>query len=166
MPAPQPIIPMPRMPVLDLQVQAALESQLHGVGALVVTYPMSGRRPGPEQWLDELIRKCVANGVRYIVVPPALRGHRALVEAHRHASDRFVAIDDRVEGPRPFTIPTLMICAVDGAVPPAALPPVVPGGAPRVVFVPADAREPTRADALVSEWRSPVLTIDDLLRRI
>lgn len=165
-PAPQPVIPLPRMPHLDLMLQAALASQMHELGALVVTYPASGRRPGPEQWLDEFIRKCVANGVRYIVVPPALRGHRALAEGHRHAGGRFVAIDTRLEGPRPFSVPTLVICGLGEAVPVAALPPVVAGGAPRVVLVPDDAEEPTRPRTLLSEWRSPVLTIDDLLRRI
>lgn len=165
-PAPQPVIPMPRMSNLDLPVQAALKSQLHGVGALVVTYPVSGRRPGPEQWLDELIRKCVANGVRYIVVPPALRDHRALVEAHRHSAGRFVAVDTRLEGPRPFAVPTLVICGLAEPVPAGTLPPVVAGGAPRVVLVPEDAEEPTRPGALLSEWRSPVLAIEDLLRRI
>ncbi len=165
-PAPQPVIPLPQMPKLDLPMQAALASQLHGVGALVVTYPVSGRRPGPDQWLDELIRKCVANGVRYIVVPPALRGHRALGEAHRHSGGRFVAVDTRLEGPRPFRIPTLVICGLGEAVPPAALPPVFAGGAPRVVLVPDDTEEPTRPGTLLSEWRSPVLTIEDLLRRI
>jgi ATP-dependent DNA helicase RecQ len=163
--APIPIIPRPSMPVLDLELQPALTAEMHGQGGLVVTYEASGRRSGPEPWLDELVRRCIANGVRALVIPEQLRNHPAVQRAHRHSREGLVVVDSAVGGPRAFAVPTLVVVYPGDSVPRNWLPPAT-HGPPRVVFMHVETPDPEKPGVRVADWRSPVLPINELLRRI
>lgn len=163
--APTPVIPEPQMPTLPRELQPALTAELHGQGGLVVTYQDEHRRGGVERWLDDLVRRLVANGIRVVLVPPSLRDHPAVQLANRHAQERFVVVDIEARGPRPFAVPTLIV--IDpGERPKGSWLPPVRTGAPRVVFMPADTLDPEKPGARVAEWRSPVIDVEDLVARI
>ncbi|MFG1828650.1 protein DpdF [Micromonospora chersina] len=163
--APMPVIPLPSMPLLKISLRRPLMNELHGQGGLVVTYEETGRRLGPVPWLEDLIRRCVANGIRALFVPTTLRTHPAVQQAHRHAAEGFVMIDGKVNGPRPFAVPALIVLTPGELVDPGWLPPIA-HGPPRIVLMPADTLDPERPTVRVADWRSPVLAVDDLLRRI
>jgi hypothetical protein len=131
----------------------------------VVTYGETRRGRGPERWLDDLTRRLVANGVRALLVPPWLKEHPAVLQAHRHAPERFVIVDTEARGPRPFSVPTLIVLGPRELPHPSWLPPV-DVGPPRIVFMSSGTPDPAKPGAAVAEWRSPVIAVDELLGRI
>ncbi len=163
--APTPVIPEPMMPILPWDLQPALAAELHGQGGLVVTYEVTRRRGGPERWLEDLVRRVVANGVRGLLVPPSLREHPAVLQAHRHARERLVIVETEARGPRPFSVPTLIVLGPRD-LPQATWLPPVEAGPPRILFMEASTPDPGKPGATVTQWRSPVIEIDDLLGRI
>lgn len=163
--APLPIIPFPSMPMLDRQLLPTLGRELHGRGALVVTYETTDRGFGIGPWLDDLVRRSVANGVRQLIVPASLRDHPAVRRVHRHAQEGLVVVESNVRGPRPFAVPTLLVLTRGDSLDAGWLPPVARGQA-RIICIPEDALDPAKPGVRVAEWRSPVLAVDELLRRI
>jgi hypothetical protein len=163
--APLPIIPLPSMPMLDRQLLPTLDRELHGRGALVVTYETTNRGLGIGPWLDDLVRRSVANGVRQLIVPASLREHPAVRRVHRYAQEGLVLIESNVRGPRPFAVPTLLLLTRGDSLDAGWLPPVA-HGQPRIICIPEDTLDPAKPGVRVAEWRSPVLTVDEVLRRI
>lgn len=163
--APTPVIPEPAMPALPRELGPTLGAELHGQGCLVVTYEESRRGGGPERWLDDLTRRLVANGVRALLVPPWLREHPAVLQAHRHAPERFVMVDTEARGPRPFSVATLIVLGPRELPQPSWLPPV-DAGPPRIVFMSLSTPDPAKPGATVAQWRTPVIAVDELLARI
>jgi ATP-dependent DNA helicase RecQ len=163
--APTPIIPEPTMPPLPRELGPTLAAELHGQGGLVVTYEETRRGGGPERWLADLIRRLVANGVRGLLVPSWLREHPAVLQAHRHAPEHFVLVDTEARGPRPFSVPTLIVMGPRDTPQPTWLPPVG-AGPPRIVLMSSGTPDPAKPGAAVAEWRSPVIAVDELVGRI
>src|SRR5690606_35422942 len=128
-------------------------------------YEDDRRRGGVERWLDDLIRRLVANGIRSLIVPPGLREHQAVWHASRHAYERFVMVDTEVRGPRPFAVPTLIVLGPGDRLMNSWLPPIE-SGPPRITFMSAATPDPAKPGARVAEWRSPVIDVEDLIARI
>lgn len=163
--APTPVIPEPQMPTLPWALQPALAGHLHGQGGLVVTYDADQRGGGLERWLEEVVRRMVANGVRQLFIPPSFRDHPAVKQASRYAAERFLMVDTEIRGPRPFSVPSLIVLGPEDRPRAGWLPPIETGP-PRIVLLAASATDPEKPGVRVAEWRSPVIDVADLLGRI
>lgn len=161
--APVPVVPTPRMDVLDMPLRDGVRAQLHNRGALVVGY---SSEQSLLHHLDDLIRRCVTSGIRAIYARKPLIGHEAIGQAHRWAKPQgFVIVEEGVPRLRPFSVPSVVVCLPGDPIEASWLPPSFVGSA-RVIVAPHDAQDPDRPSETISAWRAPSLMLEDFLRRI
>lgn len=160
--APLPLVSDAGIPELSRDVSAALKELSAGSKVIVVTYSGSLRLS-----LQDLVQRCVVNGVRGILTSRSLAGHSALTAtASRATEDGLVWVDTIAKGlpTTSFAAPTLILLDESDRPNLSWLNPS--SGPLRILVVPESADDPEKPGHKIMDYRSPHWGMHDFLRRI
>jgi len=161
---PPPIVPQPPPGSVDPPLEQALTRLLGGSDTLTVGVP-SASQAAWQRMVLKVLRRCVANGVLRVVVPPQALKRSSLDDLHREARDRFVFVDSDLGVLPRFHLPTVVVHPPNGTGIYRAYYRLRTAPAPpRILVVPEDARDPERPHVPLRDMRMPWLSADRFLR--